>query len=281
MLGCTLHMNNATAHVRGDSTLLAYNATSTTPVTPFPFENNEPQNALEAEWIPLLDALTRSEGDTGDHQGATWLEQTLQADLQAKPNITTLEDDLASITALFYALLIQRWRTRSAANDTSLAENWSPNTATVPGSHLVLMAGLQVNPVPLIVGCLCTAVLAIISLVWLRGHDTSENVVRDGGVIDLVALLHDSALPGLIAGEVEDGNPAAARMMFETRSARSRRALVAYGQGSLDLPERVRRRLNSHLDPVTLSRLSSAVSRSPNFGALPWIPDSAHLLETH
>lgn len=227
LLGCVLRTDNATAHVRGDGVLLSLNATASTPFTPFPYLDNEPQNAMESWWISLLEALFKSQGGAGVHQGSTWVEDTLERLLLAQPDIATLETNLASMTSFFYALVIQHWRTRYGAGDPSVAQNWTPSNTTVQGHHPVLKGRLQIDGIPLIVGCISTLILTVVSLSCVRGHDTNDTVVRDGGVIDLISLLHDSALPDIIAGDGEGWDAAAERAMFETRSSRARRVLVA------------------------------------------------------
>ena len=59
------------------------------------------------------------------------------------------------------------------------------------------------------------------------GHRINDNIVRDGGVIDLVSLLHDSALPDILAGNDGDGGVASEKVMFEIRSTKARRSKVA------------------------------------------------------
>ena len=68
--------------------------------------------------------------------------------------------------------------------------------------------------------------LATVSLICVAGHRITDDIVRDGGVIDLVSLLHDSALPDILAGDDGDGDMAS-EQMFETRSTRARSTKVA------------------------------------------------------
>jgi hypothetical protein len=47
-------------------------------------------------------------------------------------------------------------------------------------------------------------VLGAVSVMCFAGHDITDNIVHDGGVIDLVSLLHNSAM--LVGHEKDGGN---------------------------------------------------------------------------
>ena len=222
-VGCVLVTNNATARVRGDGSLLSLNVTNLTPYLPFPFLSNQPKNALEKYFAPLHDLFTNSEAD---EEGFLWIEQTLRMMLMNQPTLRALEETLSSITSLTYSLLIQRWRTRLSEGDRTVSSNWVPENKTAQGHYPLLQAHLQVNSIPLLVGSISTLVLATVSLICAAGHRITDNIVRDGGVIDLVSLLHDSALPDILAGDDGDGDMAS-EQMFETRSTRARSTKVA------------------------------------------------------
>ena len=228
LLGCVLVTNNATARVRGDSRLLSLNVTNPARYEPFPFLSNQPRNALEKYFAPLHDAIISSEGSGGGgSQGVTWIEEALRLTLASQPNLRALEETLSSITSLAYALLVQRWRRRVSDGDNTVLQNWVPEKRTAQGQYLLLRGCLQVNGIPLLVGSVSTLVLVVVSLICVVGHGVTDGVIRDGGVIDLVSLLHDSALPGILAGDDEDDDGRASEVMFETRSSRARRAAVA------------------------------------------------------
>jgi hypothetical protein len=224
-LGCVLVTNNATARVGGDGSLLSMNVTNPAAYTPFPFLSNQPKNAFEKYFAPLHDAITSSEGGAGGgSQGATWIEEALRLTLANQSSLWALEEALSSITSLAYALLIQRWRTRFSDGDDTVLSNWVPETQSAQGQYLLLRGRLQVNGIPLLVGSISTLVLVVVSLICVVGHNITDGVIRDGGVIDLVSLLHDSALPDILArDDVDDGK----EPMFETRSSRARRTKVA------------------------------------------------------
>jgi hypothetical protein len=231
-LACVLVADQSTATVLGNSSLDSLNISSIPPHTAFPFMTNKPKNQIESNWVPLIDALfaTESASQQGlePTRGFSWLETTMRSSLLDRPNITTLEDDLASISSLAYALLIQRWRIRYADGDTTLASTWMPNNATVTGEVPVLRAHLQVNGIPLLVGSLSVLVLGIMSVMCIVGHDKTDNAVRDGGVIDLISLLHNSALPEMLMGHEEDsGYQKIGDDMFAMRKSRARRVMVA------------------------------------------------------
>jgi len=245
-LGCVLVTNNATARVRGDGSLLFLNVTNPTPYTPFPYLSNQPKNALEKYFAPLYDAIIGSEADIEEKEdeGNTWIEQTLRVTLANQPTLRALEDSLSSITSLAYSLLIQKWRTGLSDKDSTVLSNWVPEYKTAQAHYPLLRAHLQVNATPLLVGSISTLLLVAVSLICVVGHRISDHIVRDGSVIDLVSLLRDSALPDILVGDDGDGGMASEKVVFEACSTRARRTKVAYGGGSLDIPERVQRRLD-------------------------------------
>lgn len=221
-----LVVENATATVRGDGTLLTLNVTNPTPYSAFPYLNNEPNNTLEKYFAPMIDVLISSEGDGGgQEEGGTWLEQSLREQLAQTPSLRAFEESLGSIVSLMYSLLIEGWRTQYASGDQTLASTWAPQNTTVQGQHPVTRAFLTVNGIPLLFGLGCTLILVVVSLLSVLGHGANDDIVRDGGVVDLVSLLHRSSLPDIIAGESDD--PASERMMFETRSTRARQTAIS------------------------------------------------------
>ena len=159
--------------------------------------------------------------------GSTWLETTMRSLLVERPDLRTLEDNLAGISSLAYALLVQRWRSRYARGDATLARTWSPQNANVAGEHPVLKMHLQVNGIPLLVGSLSVLVLCTISAICVVGHDVTDNTLWDGGVIDLVSLMHNSALPELLVGHEEDGIQKVDETVLAMRKARAGRVMVA------------------------------------------------------
>ena len=228
-LACVLNADQATAIVLGNGTLESLNISDPVPRTPFPFLSNEPKNQIESNWVSLLDALPGPSYEDGLTAAEnTWFENTMQSLLTERPSISTLEDNLARISGLSYALLSQNWRTRYANGDTTLSSRWAPWNATVAGKVPVLKAYLQVNGMPLLVGSLSTLILVVTSRMCVIGHGITDNTVRDGGVIDLISLLHNSALPGLLVGhEEEGGNQRIGGATFRTHRSRARRVKVA------------------------------------------------------
>jgi len=187
---------------------------------------NKSKNQIESNWFPLLGALWV----VGENLRSSdfWLETTLRALLDTNPNITTLEDNLASVTSLIYSLFIQRFRDLYAAGDATSSSTWTPQYATGAGEHPVLKAYLQVSGIPLLVGSLSVLVLCAVSIICVAGHGVKDDIVRDGGVIDLVSLLYNSALPEMLAGpEKDSGSQNTGDNTFMTRSSRARRLTVA------------------------------------------------------
>ena len=224
-LGCVLVTNNATARVRGDGSLLSLNVANPTPYTPFPYLSHRPKNALENHFAPLHDVILDSESASA--KGDTWIEQALRVTLVNQPKLRALEETLSSITSLAYSLLIQRWRTRLSDGDPTVLSNWVPENKTAQAHYPLVQAHLQVNGIPLLVGSISTLVLVAVSLVSVVGHRITDHIVRDGGVIDLVSLLHESALPDILAGDAGDDDMVSEQMRFETCSTRAWRTKVA------------------------------------------------------
>lgn len=289
-LGCILVTENATASVSGDGELVSVNISSPTSYDPFPYLINTPNTPMEANFAPLFAAISASEGAAGGGaQGDTWLERSLRTRLEQKPTLRAFEDALSSIMSTAYALLIQRWRTRFSTNDNTLTSNWIPQTATVLGHFPVLKAHLEVNAIPLLIGSISTLILAVVSLICIIGHEASDHIVRDGGVIDIISLMHDSALPSILAASSEDNDFATEMALFETRSKRAQRTAVAsvaslitlliiqtltsspvpydapsYGEGSLDLPARIQRRQDDHFVSLHSLRQQASVRYVPS-----------------
>ena len=226
-LGCVLATNNATARVSGDGSLLFLNVTNPTPYTPFPYLSNQPKNGLEKYFTLLHDAIINSEDPEGDDGGNSWIEQTLRVTLANQPTLRALEETLSSITSLAYSLLIQKWRTGLSNGDSTVLSNWVPENKTAQAHYPLLQAHLQVNGIPLLVGSISTLVLVTVSLICVVGHRITDHIVRDGGVIDLVSLLHDSALPDILVGDDGDDGMASEKVVSEAFSTRARHTKVA------------------------------------------------------
>ena len=173
-LACVLEADPATAIVLGNGTLESLNS-STPPHTAHPFMTNYPKNQMESNWVPLLDALSASQGfDMIMETGNTWLETTMRSLLVERPDLRTLEDNLASISSLAYAPCSSRGGgVDMLRGDPTLARTWSPQNATVAGEHPVLKMHLQVNGIPLLVGSLSVLVLCAISAICVIGHDVN------------------------------------------------------------------------------------------------------------
>lgn len=225
-LACVLAADQATATVLGNGSLVSLNS-STPSHTAFPFMTNEPKNQLESNWVPLLDMGYTSE-DVSSLPAALIWETTAQSVLDEQPSITALEDFLAGFTSLTYSLLVQGWRSRYLADNATSPPVWVPQYPIGTGEHPKLKAHLQVNGLPLLVGSLGVLVLGTISVLCVVGHGITDGIVRDGGVIDLVSLLNNSALPEIVAGPEEySGDQGVGGTTFMTRGARASRVMVA------------------------------------------------------
>jgi hypothetical protein len=101
-----------------------------------------------------------------------------------------------------------------------------PQYAIAAGEYPVPKAHLQVNGIPLLVGSLSVLVLGIVSVMCVVGHRATDNIVRDGGVIDLVSLLHNSALPGILARHEKDSGNQSDTLLV-ARRIKARKVTVA------------------------------------------------------
>ncbi|KAF9513090.1 hypothetical protein BS47DRAFT_987529 [Hydnum rufescens UP504] len=66
------------------------------------------------------------------------------------------------------------------------------------------MAGLIVQTLPLIIGIVTSSILIVVFATAARQSTSSDNVIQDGQVINMVSLLHNSSLPTVIANDNED-----------------------------------------------------------------------------
>jgi hypothetical protein len=220
-----LATGQATATVLGNGTLKSLDRSDTPPHTAFPFMN-EPKNQLESNWFRLVSAILAAEGGLSAAY-YSWFGTNIRY-LDEQHTLTLFEDHLASISSLAYALVIHRMRGRYASGHAMTTSTWTPQYAVVTANHPVLRAHLQVNGLPLLVGSLSVVALGVVSAMCVFGHNVTDNTVRDGGVIDLISLLHNSALPDILAGTGEDyGNQNIGDALFVTRSARARETMVA------------------------------------------------------
>lgn len=204
-MACTLLTSNANALVRGDSTLQSYNTTASTPRTAAPFQSSPGGNTLEILYFMLMEGFAQTEWELRTSgPNPAWLKQALNSSYALKRDITSIEATLAEIASLSYAVIIEQYRQRYAQGDATVAKYWQPETTTLQGTHPILLAKLAVNWTPLSVGLSSTIILALITLTVIWGHSIVDPIIRDGQIVDLISLLHESALPKIMGAD-DDG----------------------------------------------------------------------------
>ncbi|KAF9510671.1 hypothetical protein BS47DRAFT_50025 [Hydnum rufescens UP504] len=112
-------------------------------------------------------------------------------------SLVLLGDRLSTMTALQYTLLVPTLHS-TVDLGSQIGLDWSPIFATVSGFQSILMACLTVQTLPLIMGIITSSILIFVFAVAAR-QSISDNVMRDGQVIDMASLLHNSSLPTIIA----------------------------------------------------------------------------------
>jgi hypothetical protein len=195
-IGCTLFVQNITAKVRGDNTLLWKEDTLTPTATRTPFiRPHAPDDPWELTWAPLFSYVSP--------QSSPYL---LFSGLNSTSNsLSLLEKRLSTMTSLSYALLAQQWRrTVSLEGDSQFNQSWSPIFANVSGSRSIVMAGLVVHSLPLAIGIVTCFALVFVFVTTARQTKPTDNIIRDGRVINMISLLHNSTLPAVVADGNED-----------------------------------------------------------------------------
>lgn len=249
-IGCTFFVQNATAEVQGNNKLLKSELSSPTqmdytnlfaPTSPALKSRYDP---LERSWEPLIHSIIESEIGTGgsaDSSGGEqlpyqWLENIVYLNLNSStlpgssssesPTVTerfeAIERALGGLTGLAYGMLVQSFRAQtldaSAGGNISLSgvgNNWRPTMALVDGQQIILRGRLKINGLQVVIGTLsvvmiCLAVMFALAPNRTRHETPVEDVVRDGGVIDVISLANHSTLPSILAddmhGETRDYN---------------------------------------------------------------------------
>jgi hypothetical protein len=215
-IGCSLFAQNITADVRGDNVLLRKTAHAL-PQNPTPFLRDDiPHDPLEFYWGYMIFDIYHAESGLlsllsplspeGPSQFLTPLELLLGSGLNStNDSLALLSDRLSSMTALFYTDLIQTYcNTPSSGPQVYFGQECSPVFATVSGSQSIVVAGLIVHLLPLIIGIITCSILIFIFVATAGQSTSSDNVIQDGKVINMVSLLHNSSLPTVIANGNED-----------------------------------------------------------------------------
>jgi hypothetical protein len=201
----------------GDGTLIKVDGQDTDlHNTPYPFLRGLPSSGLERTFWDLI--------NSSDFIVNDWITPTL---LFAIANgtghgagLASMERELSTITAMYYALLVQSWKTRLQQGDPTVGVLWTPEPVMLDGTEPLLFARLRINLPQLFVGSAGTVLLILVALVIIWSRDLRNAVVRDGGVIDIISLLDGSSLPAILA--------AADSELGDTKNARRGQAERTY-----------------------------------------------------
>ena len=205
-IGCSLFTQNFTADVWGDNTLLRKKTAHRPTDNPTPFlRDDTPHDPLEIAWGYLMYKIYVEEApillpsSQNPSQSLTPWELQLGSGLNStNDSLALLNDRLSSMTALSYALLVQTFRS-TLDSGSQVYRDWSPVFANVSGSQSILVAGLIVHTSPLIIGIITSSILIFVFLAAARLSRSSDNIIQDGQVINMLSLLHNSSLPTVIA----------------------------------------------------------------------------------
>lgn len=201
-IGCSLYVDNISARVRGDNALLWHSEPPTITQDIPLYQRPLPTEPLEMVWASLLQRV-ESEAGSGD----AWMWTSLLRSFNSTGRISDLEASLGRLTALSYALVAQYLSTTTIQKQDG-SQYWNAVNATISGHQSILFAHLRVNPFPVVLGSLAVLLLMAASVCYtgLR-RNPDDNINWDGGVIDVITLMHGSSLPAIIAGNphsVED-----------------------------------------------------------------------------
>lgn len=238
-LACSLYTTPITALVRGDGKLISTTDTSElrNDSNATPFYRPLPTHDTELQWWNLTDGLINlqesdisNENSGGGSIEFTWLELTLLDRIVNGTGIRSLEDSLAYISTLAYALLVQSYRAQLDAAGggpdalKGLASSWVPTNVTLNGTQPQLFARIKVEGTQLFITLCSTVVLFLVTLISTYGHASAhiDPVVRDGGVIDILSLMAESSLPAVIGNGGDDEGDGR-----DGRRVRAERTLVA------------------------------------------------------
>ena len=169
-------------------------------------------------WSQLIDVIQQVELGTSEGLfGAEFLEAQLRPLLRetSAPYITDLPlntssnrfiafaDILSRLSVNVYSLILNAMQTPGDANH----EAWNPPRVLVQAQRTVPAGRLRVNVLQLVLGVISVVCIGICMVLVVCGRPVSIAVPPDGtefmsgGILELVHLMHISALPRLTAGD--------------------------------------------------------------------------------
>lgn len=199
-----MYLEDLTAHVRGDNTLLSHSFNDSQAGKLQPFIRPLPSSPYERAWGPLFDAIWNCQINRNLPPGMEqlpyrWLEGLVMELLNgttstSSQKVAALEARLQSITSVAYSLLIQQLRVNG--NLTNL-------DADVQGLQQTTLAKLHVNSSQTLLGLLCVIILLCCVAYAAQLGDgltpRGDRYIIVGDVLDLMCLMRGSSLPRLLA----------------------------------------------------------------------------------
>ncbi|KAF9510702.1 hypothetical protein BS47DRAFT_51765 [Hydnum rufescens UP504] len=201
-IGCSMFSQNITAEVRGDNVLLSRSLPPVPTPNPTPFIHSKtPDDPWEAGWAEFIYFLCNGTMHTlSPTQVLTPFQLQLLSNLNSTADsLALLGERLATAASLSGAMLLHFCHTPSTVPSDL---QWKPVWANVPGSHSVIQAGLVVQTQFLMAQFILWSILLFVFIVAAGQLKSSDDVLQDGQVINLMSLLHNSSLPHTVIKDV-------------------------------------------------------------------------------
>jgi hypothetical protein len=198
---CSLSVHNVTAwvHVQGNAQLERTNASiALANLTTPSIKSIVPSDPMVISWSYLMDLLFLVE------QQANSFTTPLEATFNQTWSLTSLEDQLSQFTAFYYTILVQHWQSSALNGDLSASQWWSEARGSVVVNQVRLFGRLDLRISQLVLGCVCIIALMITSTISILGVRGQQGALMDGGVMNMISLLHGSSLPAIIAGDSDE-----------------------------------------------------------------------------
>ena len=210
-----MYLEDLTAHVRGDSTLLSYTEQykdGPKAENLRPFARALPSSSYERAWSALFDEIWLDQTSffvnifMGNLLPPSWLENQVLPLLNATvwnstEKIMALQTYLQTTTSFAYAFLVQQFRVSNNLTHMN-------SIVDVRGQQQISMAKLHVNASQIFLGLFSVIVLFLCILYTSEtGTGLAPSQQRHiivGDVLDFVCLMRGSSLPGLFAEPIVD-----------------------------------------------------------------------------
>lgn len=240
-IGCALYPQPILARINGNNELqqttpLLDPSLKTTDPTPF-MRNTANMSRTEIYWGTLMWLSHRLEfynvpktwipvkrAPGGGFMAAadpTPFEAAALVALSQPQPIRALERHLSSLSAFTYGVLAQHWMTAVSQSNTFALQSWSPVWKTVAGSRTILRAALHVNGVQLLFSGIGALALTMAVFLSINRSPSRNATIRDGGVLDMICLLHNSSLPTIIGGRSHELSITRRRKVAESTTMES------------------------------------------------------------